>query len=130
MDLDLFASRLNHQLPEYYSWTPDPFTSHTDFFLIDWDSDKLYYAFPPVSVLLKTVNKIGAEGSTVVLIFPAWATQSWMPVLLNLLISPIIVIPGLPISLPFQPDFLHPLHHTLTLCCAKLSGQIHLIQEF
>jgi hypothetical protein len=31
-DVDLFASRLNHQLPSYWSWKPDPKAKGTDVF--------------------------------------------------------------------------------------------------
>ena len=127
---DLFASRLNNKLPHYFSWTPDPFTKHVDSFLIDWDPTVLYFAFPPFSLITKVLNKILTEGSTVVFVFPAWDTQSWIPLLIQLLISPLVIIPGLPIYLPFQPGYLHPLQSSLRLCCAKLSGQMHLIQEF
>ena len=35
-DLDLFASRLNHQLPRYVSWIPDPNAVGVDAFTLDW----------------------------------------------------------------------------------------------
>ena len=28
--IDLFASRLSHQLPQYFAWRPDPFSQRTD----------------------------------------------------------------------------------------------------
>ena len=33
---DLFATRLNHQLPLYVSWQPDPFAMATDAFQVRW----------------------------------------------------------------------------------------------
>jgi len=34
--VDLFATRLNHQLPNYVSWRPDPGAMETDAFQIHW----------------------------------------------------------------------------------------------
>ena len=34
--IDLFASRLNNQLPRYASWHPDPFAVETDAFQMSW----------------------------------------------------------------------------------------------
>ena len=45
LSVDLFASRLTHQLPEYYSWRPDPYAKATDAFLQTW-SGKMCYANP------------------------------------------------------------------------------------
>jgi len=33
LSVDLFALRLTHQLPEYFSWGPDPYAIATDAFL-------------------------------------------------------------------------------------------------
>jgi len=43
--VDLFATRLNHQLPEFISWRPDPFAQGTDVVQVDWKTLK-GYAFP------------------------------------------------------------------------------------
>lgn len=43
--LDLFTSRLNHQLRKYVSWRPDPFAMATDAFQLVW-KDQKGYAFP------------------------------------------------------------------------------------
>ena len=43
--VDLFATRLNHQLPQYVSWRPDPHAVVTDAFEMRW-ADFQGYAFP------------------------------------------------------------------------------------
>ena len=44
--VDLFASRLCHQLPQYVAWKPDPKSSATDAMQQDWI--KMFgFAFPP-----------------------------------------------------------------------------------
>ena len=37
--IDLFASRLNYQLPRYVAWKPDPGAEAVDSFTLDWRSD-------------------------------------------------------------------------------------------
>ena len=49
--VDLFATRLNFQLPDYVSWKPDPMAFRIDAFSFLWDPDNLYYAFPPFSMM-------------------------------------------------------------------------------
>ena len=44
-DIDLFASRLNKQLPVYASWKPDPESTHIDAMSFSW-SGKYEYLFP------------------------------------------------------------------------------------
>ena len=36
LEIDLFASRLTKQLPQFYSWRPDPVAQATDAFNQDW----------------------------------------------------------------------------------------------
>ena len=36
LQVDLFASRLTHQLPDYISWKPDPGAMATDAFTVNW----------------------------------------------------------------------------------------------
>lgn len=49
-EIDLFASRLNAQIPTYVSWKPDPMAAYTNAFTINW-SKKISYAFPPFSII-------------------------------------------------------------------------------
>lgn len=37
--VDLFPSRLDHQLPRCFSWKPDPQAEKTDAFLQDWQGE-------------------------------------------------------------------------------------------
>ena len=50
VDLDLFASRLTAQLPQYLSWRPDPLALATDALLQDWEGLRAY-ANPPWNLL-------------------------------------------------------------------------------
>ena len=90
--IDLFATRLNHQLDYYVSWRPDPFAMATDAFQITWRNYQ-GYAFPPFALVGKCLQKIHQEESTVVLVAPVWETQWWYPYLLQLLIDYSLLLP-------------------------------------
>jgi len=46
LEVDLFASRLTHQLPQLFSWRPDPLAEAVDAFQQDWSKVR-GYANPP-----------------------------------------------------------------------------------
>ena len=48
--LDLFAHRLNYQLPRYVSWIPHPNAVGVNAFTLDWGT-QYNYAFPPFSLI-------------------------------------------------------------------------------
>ena len=56
-DIDLFASRLNKQLPDYVVYRPNPESIAIDAFTINWEKLK-FYAFPPFSVIAAVLKKI------------------------------------------------------------------------
>jgi len=91
--LDLFASRLTHQLPVFYSWRPDPQAAATDAFLQDW-SGKICYANPPWGLMLKVLSEISHQQADVLLVAQVWKGQPWFPVLLSLLSDyPHLILP-------------------------------------
>ena len=79
--MDLFASRLTHQLSAYFSWRPDPQASATDAFLQDW-SGKICYANP---LMLEVLSEVSHQQADVIIVAPVWKGQPWFPVLLSLL---------------------------------------------
>ena len=71
--IDLFASRINHQLPIYCSWRPDPGAISVDAFSIPW-RDELPYLFPPFCLIGRALLKIQRESvNQACLIAPAWS---------------------------------------------------------
>ena len=52
--IDLFASRLSHQLLQYFAWKPDPFSQGTDVLQQIWGNQFLY-AFPPFCLILQVL---------------------------------------------------------------------------
>ena len=130
-DVDLFATRLNCQLPRFVSWRPDPFAIGTDALLTTWTRWR-GYAFPPFALINKVLRKVQEERSTILLIAPVWESQSWYPALLSLLVNYPTLLPVHQnlIADPFgQP---HPLLLTgqLRLAAWTLSGEVTQQQEF
>ncbi|XP_060084159.1 uncharacterized protein LOC132563416 [Ylistrum balloti] len=85
LQIDLFASRLNAQLPKYVSWKPDPFACAVDAFTLTWNSYS--FIFPPFSLLGKILQKICEDKTQALLIAPMWSTQPWYSHLLNCIID-------------------------------------------
>ena len=76
-DIDLFASRLNHQLPTYAAWRPDPNAVAIDAFTLDW-SKQFNYCFPPFCVISRVLAKIQEDRARAILVVPLWDTQPWL----------------------------------------------------
>ena len=60
---------------------------------------KKRYVFPPFSLIDRILGKVLIDQPTLILITPAWQTQSWYPQLLRLLFQN-------PFILPIVPDLL------------------------
>ena len=74
--VDLFASQLNHQLPQYIASRPDPFSQCTDAVHQDWSQNYLY-AFPVFCFISRILQKVGQETTpSMLLITPTRHTQS------------------------------------------------------
>jgi hypothetical protein len=99
--IDLFATRHNKQLPVYCTRSNDLYAYAVDALTIDW-SGMTAYAFPPVSLLPRVVEKIGREDCRVLLIAPYWPKHLWFRPLVDLITDP-------PILLPEGPDLLRVL---------------------
>ena len=69
--VDLFATCLTHQLPQYVRWRPDPFAMATDAFQVCWTNVE-GYAFPPFSLVGRCLQKVRQKQSTLIVIAPVW----------------------------------------------------------
>ena len=108
-DIDLFASRLNHQLPTYVSWKPDPTSAYIDAMQISW-SDKFCYIFPPFSMLWPVLSKLERDRvRKAIIIIPKWPTQSWYPRAIRKSTSKFgirstdLILPGVEMAHPMAP---------------------------
>ena len=72
--IDLFASRVKANLPNYASWKPDPFARYVDAFTVNWALHPFLRISPVYS---RESQKIRGDGATGLLIIPMWPTQSY-----------------------------------------------------
>ena len=95
LEVDLFASRLTHQLPCYFSWRPDPMAEATDAFQQNWGALK-GFANPPWCFIGRILSQVMEQKAQVVMIAPIWKGQPWYPVILGMLWEVPRRIPHLP----------------------------------
>ena len=130
---DLFEDRLNTQLPQFFSWKPDPMAIASDALQQDWSKEK-NYAFPPFCLIMRSLAKLREQGAELILVAPLWPTQAWYPSLLDLSVS-------LPVLLPMTQNLLlgpggggeiHPLlaNQTLQLAAWHVSSDPCTRKEF
>ena len=129
--VDLFASRINHLIPIYASWKPDPSATYVDAFSINWSQFANSYAFPPFCLIARCLQKIVLEQATVILLVPCWHTQMWFTRLLSLLIDqPLFFqVTQNVLTHPLRGN-VHPLSPKLHLLACKVSGNILLTARF
>ena len=70
--IDLFATRFNNKLPLFVSPVPDPLATAVDALSLPW-ADLDAYAFPPVAILGKVVERLqDSPCKRIILIAPGW----------------------------------------------------------
>ena len=106
--LDAFATRINKQLPIFFSWKPDPGPVGYDTFSCSW-SDSYLYCSAPFSVLSRVLQKIQQQEATILPVFPLWPTRPWFPGGLDLMIAPPVLLPKHCLMLPQSPESAQPL---------------------
>ena len=120
--IDLFASDNNHKIPVYCSWIPSRRALSGDALIISW-SGIPGYAYPPIALLSRVLQKVKQEECTLILIAPLWPKRPWFPLLLDLLIDFPIEIPLLD-TLLVQPRtrLYHPAPEVFNLTAWLISS--------
>jgi hypothetical protein len=96
--IDLFASAANKHCPVFVSWRSEPEAYHVDALSLDWRG--MYaYAFPPIPILPKVVQKVLRDRPELILITPCWPARPWFAQLLQLIVDD-------PRKLPLRLDLL------------------------
>jgi hypothetical protein len=99
-DVDLFADRTSHLLPQYVSWKLDPHALATDALTIPWTQFKNPYMNPPWNLITLTLQKIREQRlNQATLVVPHWPSAIWYPLLTDMAMAP--------------PVFLDPKKHTM-----------------
>ena len=70
-EVDLFATHLNHKLPLYVSPIPDPKAWDIDALNINW-TGLTAYAYPPMALLHRVIQKIRQCHCLIIVIAPGW----------------------------------------------------------
>ena len=126
--VDLFATKENHQLPVYVSPCPDPEALAVDAMSMSW-INLWAYAFPPYALLPAILQKVHQDRANLVLVAPHWPEARWFTRLLEMIVD-------VPRQLPARPDLLQQGPHfhynpdNLRLHAFRLSGQPSLAQDF
>ena len=122
--IDLFASRLNTQLPEFISYRPDPESKAVNAFTQSRTNLK-FYAFLPFICLPRAVQKISEDIAEGVPVVPDWSYQFWYRQFCNMITKDILLPPRQDLLLsPTDPSIKHPLHQTLQMRAATVSGKL------
>lgn len=120
-DVDLFASYANTKCNAYVSWRRDPGSFAVDAFTLNWQKIS-FYAFPPFSLILRTLQKILRDKAEGIVVVPHWPSQPWYPLFSKLTVGRVLYF-GPSRNLLLSPSSeIHPLAHQLTLVVTKLSG--------
>ena len=97
--IDFFATRFNHKLPQFVSPVPDPLAFAVDALTLPWE-DLDAYAFPPTAILGKVVEKLqDSPCRRIILIAPGWPSMPWFWDL-------VAMSSQVPLSLPKLPNLL------------------------
>ena len=81
--LDLFATRFSKRLPLYVSPVPDGEAWADDALSLDWAGLQAY-AFPPLPILHRVIQKARRDKPCLLLVAPLWRAQPWFPELLQI----------------------------------------------
>lgn len=101
--VDLFATRWNHKLPDFVSLAPDPLAWDRDAFSLDW-SKRPGYAYPFFGFLQKVLLKVREQPCQLLLIAPLRPSAPWFPLAVELSTDT-------PCLIPFSPDLLVQSHN-------------------
>ena len=121
-EIDLFASRFNTKVQCFVSWKPDEMAQAVDAFSVKWDCYN-FYAFPPFSLIGKSLQKIAREKATGIMVVPLWPGQPWFAKLLEMLASQPFYLPNKKDTLTLPNGQIHPLHKKLKLAVCLISGE-------
>ena len=78
LQVDLFATRLNHKLETFVSPCPDDMATEVDALTTNWEKWKHLYLFPPSPLISRALTKLSQTTFTsAVLVTPDTPTRPW-----------------------------------------------------
>ena len=95
VEIDLFASRHNKQVPRYFTWEHDWEAMGVDSLSHLWLWPETIYAYPPPVLILRILQKMIIECvNDFVLVAPVWPHQPWWPLLMDHQIDLPLLLPN------------------------------------
>ena len=79
LQVDLFASPVNHKLEKFAAPFPHPRASWVDAFTLEWNNFQAIYLFPPPNAMLRVVAKLRSFKGRALLVTPFRPTAPWYP---------------------------------------------------
>ncbi len=129
-EIDLFASRINTQLPKYVSWNQDPGAIAIDAMSFSWNNIESYI-FAPFSMLGRVLAKLTLDEGSSTLVAPIWKNQFWWPKLLTMVVDTPRILGGKKlVTLPWDKQTEHPLRSSLHLAVFRVSGKKWLTRAY
>ena len=122
-EIDLFASRLNHQFPRYVFYKPGPLCRSCECIhnVMVW-YDILF--FPSLLYNPSILNKIIKDRARGILVVPDWPRQPWHPILIKRLMQRPVLMSAREnlLALPPNLEAKHRLWKALHLIIHEVSG--------
>ena len=107
--VDLFASRLCYQSPQYEAWKPDP-NSLQQMQCNSVGTKCFHTLYPPFSLISRILKKVRQEKvEQIIIVKLTWQTQPWYPVLLEISMQCPLLMTPLPDLLLDRQETKHPL---------------------
>lgn len=119
--VDLFATRLTAQCDLFISWLPDPKSFAVDAFTVKWEDGN--YAFPPVCLIPRVLNKIISEQCNIIVVAPVWTAQAWYPLYMKLCASKVLKFKSKDLLYCPYVNRPHEMSRKITIMAAVLSGK-------
>ena len=122
--VDLFANQFNHQLPRYGSPLPDDRAVLVDALSAQWPCDEVLYAFPPTTILERTVARIREmKPPRLLFIAPKTPIATWYPALRRVTTQCVDLPPSLILEQPHF-DHRHPDPSSARLALWMVQGDV------
>lgn len=95
LDIDMFATRVNKQLPRFWSRDPDIGAEASDAFAQHWQHLERPYAHPPYHLIGRVLAKINKETQRIpfVMVLPIWQSRPWWALLPEMILCPPLLLP-------------------------------------
>lgn len=91
-DVDVFADRSSHLLPNYVSWKTDPQAMATDALTIQWQNFRRPLIHPPWNLISICLRKLLMNPVPATIIVPYWPSAVWFPLLQQMSRSPPLLL--------------------------------------